>query len=200
MRKVYFKVIAISIVCIYYYSSNAQTTVLHCLKQNDIEKTDKETIKQFKKCNNSKTQEIKIVNILYLGYDGKFEKSDFLNKNFLNKIQPYYYYKRYLFFKKKRLHTNAYICNNDGKVLALTDTRSIMCRERFNDSIFMNYDILINKMKEQKYVYVFCIGPLGTYFCVDNNNMVFVIEDNMEGIKVFSLEDYINLNWDKFSN
>jgi len=144
----------------------------------------------------SKTTEVQLFHIIWFEYHGEFRKEDFLNHSFLNKLNPCYYTKKSLFGKKEYLETQVLISDKLGNLIADSDGRAIYSAVK-NNSHYAKYDIELLQMfykNELDFVFYITNTPLTINFGIKGND-VYILKRSSEGLKIYSLDDYINFCW-----
>ncbi|MBK8809104.1 MAG: hypothetical protein IPO21_21755, partial [Bacteroidales bacterium] len=114
------------------------------IKNNEIEKLNKRLIKLYKKSDCFGSDSLNIINVFYLNYRGGYERTDFINENFLLYAEPLYHKIK----SKLYLEAYSYICNKDFELVAVGDSRIIMPLCKFKNSAFTDDKEFVKKIIE----------------------------------------------------
>lgn len=137
----------------------------------------------------------KVFNIVLLNYTGEFVKRKFTNGSFMKEVSMIYY-------RDKILKSNILLWDMKGKLIASGDYRFLMCLSRYNKGgALKNQELLANFIKKNgvKYAFWLNLTPSETLFYIADNGELRILETGENEVASFSLSEYFETNWDKFS-
>jgi hypothetical protein len=140
--------------------------------------------------------------IMYVVYKEKFRKEDFINHTFLRNIKPYFHTNSKTINRKgKYLMTQAFINDSKGNLIGMGSQRIVQTACKYINSYAYPQNELNLLFNERKfdYVLVFELAPINIFFGIKGNEIC-VIQDSKSGIKLFSVEEFVNCCWDTFSS
>lgn len=168
-----------------------------------LERRINELVKNDSKLKN--VQGIKQFHILLLGYKDYTTKNDinkekYVDYSFLNLLAPRYNYYDipgcFIFRKKKKyIETLTLITNSSGNLIAMGNGRFI--NSNFNPNIYFNLTKTLFSKKLDIVIYL--ESPHTSKYSIGiKNNKLYALEDDMDNLKIYAWEDFINCcfeNW-----
>jgi hypothetical protein len=165
----------------------------------DINEKNKMILKELAKadCYDKKENYI-IAHIFQVELDGYMSKADFMDKTFLRKINPLYYYEKGLFYKHRYIQSISMICKNDTSYFGnYKNTNGIWCSNE-------TPEILAKKTKIAKIILnpetamVLQLGSLNDFIVVKYSGEVDILIYYDDPISIYPLKDYIENHWEEF--
>ena len=163
------------------------------IEQNDIEKLNKRISKLFDKSACGKLEGTRFINIFFIAYNGGYYKNEFINGDFEQYIKPTYFKRKF----RKLINSQTLICKENGELIALSEGRYIYCLSNYNDSAYLEEEYLADKILELDIKTIYYIGmtPLGIYFGISTEGLVYLISTNEEKLNTYLIEDFPDKNW-----
>lgn len=149
----------------------------------------------------SNTQEFQLFHVFWLNYQDVFRKEDFLNNSFLEKLCPIFFIQKSLCKNKRTLQAETFICDSLGHLVATSNGLFIYSAIKHNVNFSKNDIELLSLFYNKKIDFAFYIGftPIGTSFCLKNND-VFVVQSLNKDLIIYSMGEFVKTCWDDFVN
>lgn len=143
--------------------------------------------------------EIKIIHLFYVSYKGDTNKSDFINNEFEQHIEPVFRNSK----QKESLVASSLICKEeDGTLFASTDFLSgsyVFCLANYNESAVKIKKSLAKRLLELdvEVIYFFDLTKQG-YFVVDKQDNVYFIFCGSDGCQSYLTKDVPYKVWAEY--
>jgi hypothetical protein len=141
----------------------------------------------------------KIAHIFEVEYVGNMNKADFIDKTFLRKINPLYFYKKGLFHKDKYIQTISLICKNDTSYLSqYKDGQGIWCGDKSPELLARQTKIakiILNPETAMVIEIYYKSHRFWAYLIVKYSREVYVLDDFP--ISIFPLNEFVAHYWEE---